>query len=91
VKTNGIQYFASETNAYPSDLQFKNHAVYIKYKPVAADYMTNSQNTGSITITHIDTVRHIIAGTFGFRAEKTDGSGETVEVTNGRFDVKYGL
>ncbi len=87
--TTGTQYFAFDTNAYPGDLQFKNHALYSKYEPGTADYITNSKFNGSINITRLDTANHIIAGTFEFTAENTNGSGETVKVTDGRFDINW--
>lgn len=89
VKTTGIQYFAFDTNAYPAELHYKNHAAYSQFKPGQKDYVTNSRYTGSITFTRVDTVNHIIAGTFGFTAGNTDGSGETVSVTDGRFDIDW--
>lgn len=87
VRTTGTQYFAYDTNPYPAELHYKNHAVYTEYKPGTADYMTNTRYTGSINFTRVDTINHIISGTFEFTAENTDGSGETIRVTDGRFDI----
>lgn len=87
VRSAGTQYFAFDTNPYPGELHYKNHAVYIEYEPGTADYVTNSRYTGSINFTRVDTINHIISGTFEFTAENTDGSGETIKVTDGRFDI----
>ncbi len=89
LSSTGTQYFAFDTNAYPGDLQFKNHALYSKYKPGSADYITNSKFNGSINITRLDRVNKIVAGTFEFTAEYMNGSGETVKVTDGRFDINW--
>lgn len=63
--------------------------MYVEYEPNQKDYITNTHYVGSITFTRVDTVNHIIAGTFAFTAENTDGSGETVRVTDGRFDINW--
>ena len=43
----------------------------------------------TVTITKLDTVEHIIAGTFeGTLAQRTDST-KQVRVTDGRFDIKY--
>ncbi|MCR5890347.1 DUF6252 family protein [Hymenobacter sp. J193] len=49
---------------------------------------TGPQHLGQIVITRLDTVAHVIAGTFEFTAQERNGSA-TVQVTEGRFDVKY--
>jgi hypothetical protein len=85
VRSTGKQYFAFDTN--PLDVHFSNYASYSKYKPSQSDYVTNTHYTGSITFTRVNTINHIISGTFEFTAENTDGSGETVKVTDGRFDI----
>jgi len=43
--------------------------------------------TGSLFITHFDSINQIISGTFWFNA--VDQNGDTVHVSNGRFDVQY--
>ena len=52
-------------------------------------FQTDSINTGSITITRLDTSmrQYIISGTFSFKA-KDVVTGEVVEVIDGRFDLK---
>lgn len=87
VRSTGTQYFAFDTNPYPGELHYRNHAVYDEYKPNQKDYMTNTHYTDSITFTRVDTINHIIARTFEFTAENFDGLGEIVEVTDGRFDI----
>ncbi|MEP6465520.1 MAG: DUF6252 family protein [Parafilimonas sp.] len=51
-------------------------------------YYTDNTVTGELTITHFDQQQQIVSGTFYFNAiEQT--TGDTVHVTNGRFDMHY--
>ena len=51
-------------------------------------YWTDNTVTGQLTITHFDQQKQIVSGTFYFDAvEQT--SGDTVHVTDGRFDMNY--
>ena len=89
LKTTGTQYFSSDTTPLPDNPRYENHASYIEYKPNELKNITNSHYTGSITFTRVDTLSRVFAGTFEFTAENSDGSGQTVKVTDGRFDIKY--
>lgn len=51
-------------------------------------YITTTNQIGQLTITKLDTINHIISGTFYFDAVKLD-NGEIVKITEGRFDVHY--
>ena len=44
--------------------------------------------TGQLTITHFDQQKQIVSGTFYFDAVETT-KGDTVHVTDGRFDMNY--
>ncbi|MDQ2770011.1 MAG: DUF6252 family protein [Bacteroidota bacterium] len=57
-----------------------------RYEISAGAYYTNTVYTGTVTLTRIDTVAKIAAGTFQFTA--LNRSGKTVTVTNGCFDVR---
>jgi hypothetical protein len=61
---------------------------YASYRVSAGDYNTDTAHPGTVTLTRIDTVARIAAGTFEFTAfdYRTD---KTVQVTQGRFDVKF--
>ena len=49
-------------------------------------YVTDSQHTGTVTITRADTVTGIISGAFEFTAYDAKTK-QTVTVTEGRFDL----
>ncbi len=51
-------------------------------------YITKPPITGELNLLLVDTVNHIISGTFFFNAIDTN-SGKTITVTDGRFDGKY--
>ncbi|WP_227762800.1 hypothetical protein [Hymenobacter sp. 15J16-1T3B] len=51
-------------------------------------YLTGPQSTGTLTLTRFDTVACIAAGSFSFSARYA-ASGQTVQVTEGRFDVRF--
>ena len=51
-------------------------------------YLSNT-NSGTITITKIDTVNKIVSGTFQLTAFDENNSEETIEITDGRFDMQY--
>ncbi|PIE50920.1 MAG: hypothetical protein CSA38_00860 [Flavobacteriales bacterium] len=53
------------------------------------DYATNSQNTGSITITKFDKDKQIVSGYFQFDGGNVNGNGEVIHITQGRFDKKF--
>lgn len=89
VREIGTHYFSFDTGPAPGYMRFKNHAMYIEYKPGSGQYITTSRNTGFVTFTRVDTVNHVIAGVFAFTAENLDGSGQTVRITDGRFDIDY--
>ncbi|WP_210518904.1 DUF6252 family protein [Hymenobacter terricola] len=50
-------------------------------------FYTSSTHGGLITLTRIDTVARVMAGTFEFSA--LDRSGGTISVKSGRFDVAF--
>jgi len=54
-------------------------------------FYTSSTRGGSLTLTRIDTVARVVAGTFEFSALDyyRGGTGGTITVTSGRFDVTF--
>ena len=62
-------------------------ASYGRYQFGSNDYYTTAAHAGTVTLTRIDTVAKVAAGTFQFTALDYQ-SGKTVIVTDGRFDVR---
>jgi len=52
-------------------------------------YSTPITNSGKVTITKLDTQNKTISGTFSFRATLAGSTTKYVDVTEGRFEVKY--
>ena len=50
-------------------------------------FSTNEEYKGQLLILALDETRRIISGTFSFTA--INDQGETVEITDGRFDMRY--
>ena len=67
-----------------------SYAYFIKRKLMPlGEWITTSQYTGSVEVTKFNLSERIISGTFSFRAVSTDNSAAPLEVTEGRFDVKF--
>ncbi len=49
---------------------------------------TTTAKPGTLTITRFDPTNFIISGTFSFKGKEIN-TGETVEITEGRFDMQY--
>ena len=52
------------------------------------EWITNTEYTGTVTITRLDIQERIIAGTFEFRAINMYNEPSPIHVTDGRFDLK---
>jgi len=68
----------------------KKYGVYMYSPPSIAgiiNYGTSDVLTGQIAITFLDQVNLIASGTFWFDA--ADGTGDTVHITQGRFDMHF--
>ena len=50
-------------------------------------YYTNNTLTGELNITRFDSIKQIVSGSFYFNV--LDNTGDTVKITNGRFDMPY--
>ncbi len=85
----GIYLLNTRTPPYPAQTPYPNHGAYLTSRPAAATYVTGPAHTGSITITRLDTAAHIISGTFSFTAGPYSGTTNTVQVSDGRFDINY--
>ncbi len=79
----------TSTPPYPAQTPYPNHGAYLTSRPAVATYVTGPAHTGSITITRLDTAAHIISGTFSFTAGPYSGTTNTVQISDGRFDINY--
>ena len=53
------------------------------------DWFETYNNSGSTTVTKFDTVNHIISGTFSGKLVQRYGTADTINITNGRFDINW--
>lgn len=85
-----VGIYSLDLNAvpYPQAQPWQDQGVYRTNDPTIREYITSPSNTGTLTITRLDTVAHVIAGTFSFTAKEIGGT-KTVSVTDGRFDINY--
>lgn len=81
--------FALNTNTgYPNDLTTYAYHVKRRLTPLE-EWITSAAQTGSVTVSKLDTAAHIVSGTFQFNAENMTDASKTISVTEGRFDLKY--
>lgn len=79
----GPHLLNSTTQTMPASLDPKDYGLYESGN--GDTYVTSAKYTGLVTITKADTVSGIVAGSFSFKA--ANASGQTVIISNGRFDV----
>jgi Family of unknown function (DUF6252) len=85
INDNKVANYVLNTNTQtrPASLNSKDYASYTSTE--GDEYVTSSKFTGQITVTKADTVTGIVSGSFDFTAATK--TGQTVSITNGRFDV----
>ena len=68
-----------------------NQSKYATYKLLntPAQFHSKTLNSGKVVITRLDRNQRIISGRFDFQLTNESNSGETLNITEGRFDVKY--
>jgi hypothetical protein len=83
----GVYHLNSTTSIYPN--QSASYAYYEerRFRPFA-EWITDAQHTGTVTVTRYDETEKIISGTFEFTAVNLDDPSQTITVTDGRFDVE---
>lgn len=83
----GTYQLNQTTDLYPN--ASASYAYYVKRKinPVN-EWITNTQNTGTVTITKWDKTNGIVSGTFEFNGGSLDSSANPITATDGRFDIK---
>lgn len=95
-KIQTINFFIYDSNVVPGNYELKdslgNEAKYLlfdKDSGILCEYVTNSSsdNQGNLELTKFDQFNLIVSGTFQLRL--TNSTCEKVEITNGRFDLKF--
>jgi len=81
--TLGPHVLNTTTGTAPALLDPADYAFY--QASDGTEYVTSRQHTGVIILTKADTITGIVSGSFSFRA--ANASGQTVIITEGRFDV----
>lgn len=81
-------YLLNTNSSYPSGPGSYGYHVKRRVNPID-EWISSSAQTGSVTITRLDTAAHIVSGTFQFNAENLVNPALTISVTEGRFDIKY--
>lgn len=85
------QYEISESYLDLKDILFPNASCRIDKEIsgeiINSDFYTNTEITGFLYISKIDSDKKFVSGTFYFEA--TNGIGKNIEVTDGRFDITY--
>ena len=81
-------YLFNTDVTHPSGAASYVYYVKRKFTPLN-EWLTSSQYTGSVIITKVDTVNHIVSGTFQFNAINLYNDPEPLTVTDGRFDVRW--
>jgi hypothetical protein len=54
-------------------------------------WATTDTETGTVRITNLDTQNKIVSGTFSFRCKNPSANPQIRNITDGRFDVKWGV
>lgn len=86
---NLITFNITDNQDFTPQTYILNGNNYATYRNPSVLYITNSANTGTLTITKFDKVNQVVSGTFSFKA--VNSAGEVVNITEGRFDRKYSL
>ena len=80
-------YLLNKNVSYPA--LSASFGYYVKRKLTPIDeWITSSTISGSVTITKLDVVNHIVSGTFQFNAASIYTPSQVLSVTDGRFDLK---
>ena len=90
IGTDSLKLIQGDSIKFSSDSSNTIGLAYALYSKGLTSYHTKlPKYSGSLFITHLDSVNQIVSGTFWFNAITFDGSNDTVSATNGRFDVRY--
>lgn len=88
---NGVGAYGLElSNGSISDNPSYPHAFIIKNnKDDSRELYYSYENSGQIMVTKFDTINTKVSGTFEFQAFGVDNPSDTLEITDGRFDINW--
>jgi len=81
-------YLMNMNTSYPNGPASYGYHVKRRLTPLD-EWITSAAQTGSVTITKLDTTAHIVSGTFQFNAQNLSDASKTISVTEGGVDIKY--
>jgi len=82
-----VEPLAEGTYILKSEISGNFSAIYIIGRGLVLDTGTTDKTPGLLTITRFDLQEFIVSGTFEFSVK--DGDGNTLNFTDGRFDLKF--
>ena len=81
-------YLLNTNTTYPVGPTSYGYHIKRRVNPLD-EWITTSTQTGSVTVTRLDTTAHIVSGTFQFNAANMTNPSQVIAVTEGRFDIRY--
>lgn len=81
-------YTLNSNTSHPNSNFSYGYYVKRKLSPLF-EYITSTTYSGTVNITRFDTTSRIVSGIFAFQAGETANTAAPINVTEGRFDVKY--
>jgi hypothetical protein len=93
LQVDSLRQPGTYVTTYPPDLVGRSYAVRrlsFRANEENLPYVSEERGSvGSITITALDTVQHIVSGTFSGTLNRTGARTQSVNITEGRFDLRY--
>ena len=87
LRSRGVKLEKGKIYALAKNIEGSISAAYLIRAGLEDGFVTTEAVTGEFKVTHLDESKNILSGAFWFDA--VNGSGEVVEIREGRFDVRY--
>jgi hypothetical protein len=88
VTAPGTYLLNTDTRKYPEHTG--NYGYFIERRLMPRnEWITNTSAIGNVTVSKFDTASKIISGIFEFTASNIDSTTQRLNVTEGRFDIRY--
>ncbi len=85
-------YTINQSNCERLNSAYQNINIRSRWRDKASQefkWYCSIENGGTITITRYDYDNKIVSGTFSCTVQNKDNPNETIEITEGRFDIKW--